>query len=384
MDSPKIDVLIPAFNAGKTIEAAIKSIQDQTFSAIRIVLVDDGSTDDTRSILVRMANADRRMEILAKPNGGIVDALNFGLEHCQAEFLARHDGDDLASPDRFDKQIAYLRADPACVAVGGAVRHIDEEGRAIGSIQRFDPPQRADPFLAPAKEPYIAHPFLMTYRQRLQEIGGYRHVAHAEDSDLYWRLQETGTMHNLDDVLGDYRMHPQSISSRSVHDGRVMALGSQLAAISATRRRGHQPDLQFSKSAIRSYKDADSLEALFRLGAEGLHARERDRLEIALSAKLLELTSYRPYELDMADCRFIRQALLKHLASLTPVNRAAVIRMCSGAAARLVGKRQFKLAHALAQPGQYPHVLGRLAFRMVRRAARSRPAQAGALGQAGA
>ena len=371
MDSPRIDVLIPVFNAGRTIGNAVRSIQEQTVSDIRIVIVDDGSTDDSPAILARMAGADRRIEIFTRTNGGIVDALNFGLDQCRAEFVARHDGDDLALPDRFARQVGHLQANPACVAVGGSVRHIDEAGRPLGPVVRFDPPQRSDPLSAPCKEPYIPHPFLMTYRSRLQQVGGYRHVAHAEDSDLYWRLQETGTLHNLDDVLGDYRMHDHSISSRSIQNGRVMALGSQLAGISAARRRSQRPDLEFTKSMVAEYKTATSLPALFLLGARGLDADERDRLEISLSAKMLELTSYRPYELDMTDCRFIRRALDRHLATLTPSNRANVLRMCTGAAARLVGRGQFGPALALARPGLYPQVFGRLAFRAARQLARS-------------
>ena len=95
-----IDVLITAFNSAPTIEEAVGSILGQTVREIRVVIVDDGSTDETPAILRRMAANDSRIEIITKPNGGIVDAANVGLVHCRAEFLARQDSDDIASPDR--------------------------------------------------------------------------------------------------------------------------------------------------------------------------------------------------------------------------------------------------------------------------------------------
>ena len=203
----------------------------------------------------------------------------------------------------------------------------------------------------------------MTYRARVQKIGGYRYVFHAEDTDLFWRLQESGRLHNLDDVLGDYRMHAESISSASVTNGRIAALSSELASISALRRRARQPDLTFSKDALREYVRADSLDKMFRLASRQLTRTETDRFEIALAAKLLELTSYRPFELEREDCRFIRRALLKHMGKLTPPNRASLRRMWSGTAARLVSKARFWEAKALVEPQHYPEVLSRVAFR---------------------
>ena len=104
-ETPLIDVLIPAYNAGRTIRSALGSIQDQTIRDIRIVVVDDGSTDDTAAIVGEVAAADPRVELHRQANGGIVDALNAGLQRGQAEFVARFDADDLSYPDRFARQI---------------------------------------------------------------------------------------------------------------------------------------------------------------------------------------------------------------------------------------------------------------------------------------
>src|SRR4029077_9631506 len=109
---PQISVLIPVFNGARTVQDAIASIQGQSITDTEIVIVDDGSTDETPLILKAIAAQDRRVSVLTKANGGIVDALNFGLVACQGECIARHDADDIAYPDRFAAQITYLQDNP--------------------------------------------------------------------------------------------------------------------------------------------------------------------------------------------------------------------------------------------------------------------------------
>ncbi|MBV9251702.1 MAG: glycosyltransferase family 2 protein, partial [Acetobacteraceae bacterium] len=270
MSDFSVDVLIPVFNGGSFLRQSIESIQGQSVSRLRIIIVDDGSTDGTPQLLSEIAQHDRRIEVVTRRNSGIVDALNAGLARCRAEFIARHDADDIAYPGRLAEQVAYLHAHSDCVAVSSAARHIDEQGRPTGVTARMWQPGTADPISAPSREPYLLHPFLMMRRSAVETIGGYRHVYHAEDTDLYWRLQEIGRLHNLENVLGDYRMHAPSVSSRSVLNGRIGALSSQLAAIAAMRRRAGRSDLVFPREALHRYHEARSLRAIFEAGSCGL------------------------------------------------------------------------------------------------------------------
>ncbi|MBV8097476.1 MAG: glycosyltransferase family 2 protein [Acetobacteraceae bacterium] len=363
MGKALVDVLIPVFNGAKTIRSAIESIQRQTLKEFRIIVIDDGSTDSTPEILEGIAKSDSRLRVLTKSNSGIVDALNIGLEQCRAEYVARHDADDLANPTRFEEQIAYLRAHPACIAVSGAARHIDERGRPTGTMARFPQPSSADPTRVPSREPYLMHPFLMVRRSSIQAVHGYRHVYHAEDTDLYWRLQEAGELHNLESVLGDFRLHSGSVTSSAAINGRISALSSQLAGISAMRRRAGRPDLEFRKNMIQQYHQAKSLSGIFHLGSYGLDKDETDHLEISAAAKMLENAAYKPYELDLDDCTFIREAIGKHAHRLTPSNRSLLSRNLSGSAARLAHGRKLAQAAALLPPKLYPAAAGRLAFR---------------------
>jgi glycosyltransferase involved in cell wall biosynthesis len=363
MTDSLVDVLIPVFNGERTVRQAVETIQRQSIDNLRIFAIDDGSTDSTPQILAEISQADPRVQVFTKANSGIVDALNLGLGHCHAEFVARHDADDLAYPSRLADQIAYLRAHPECVAVSGSARHIDEHGNPTGIVARYWSPNSADPNWVPSREPYLLHPFLMTRRTSIQKVRGYRHVFHAEDSDLYWRLLEVGSLHNMDTVLGDYRLHSQSITGVSVLNGRIGALNSQLASISAIRRRRCRPDLTFPEDAILHYQRARSLAGIFEVGRRGLDDSETAYLEISLATKMMELAAYRPYELEHDDCTYIRAAVVKHAHRLVPNNRAMVIRYLSGAAARLAYKGLLSEAVAILPPGYYPAALARLAIR---------------------
>jgi glycosyltransferase involved in cell wall biosynthesis len=362
MNQGIVDVLLPVFNGATTITEAIESLQRQTFTSIRIIIVDDGSTDQTPEVLAAIAARDSRIAVLTQPNGGTVDALNAGLGLCQAEFVARQDADDISDPFRLAVELDYLRRHADCVAVSGAAKHVDEHGRLLGTVQTFPQPDSADPRWAPSREPYLMHPFLMVRRAELQAIGGYRYVYYSEDTDLYWRLQERGTMRNLDMPLGKYRVHAHSISSASVVNGRIMALSSQLAGLSALRRRTGRADLEFPKEAIKEYRNAGTLSKLWELGKRQLDNDEAGYLRIALAGKLLELTAYRPYELEPSDCHFIRGAL-DEVSRLPHSNRKDLSRLYARAAARLLISRRLREMAALTPPWLYLPMIMRAVYR---------------------
>jgi hypothetical protein len=355
MTAPVADVLIPVHNAAETVRRAVASITAQGLEKIRILIVDDGSTDASPAILAELAAADPRIEVVRQDNAGIVGALNTGLARCSAEFLARFDADDEAYPERLERQIDYLKANPDCVAVGCDVDHIDELGAPLEGLPRPGPPEDADPDGIPAREPYLIHPYLVARRQAVLDAGGYRPVPSSEDSDLYWRLAERGRLHNLPERLGRYRMHAASISGASVLGGRVMAIGSQLGALSARRRRDGRADLAFDKNGPAALREAGTLEAMHALAAAQLDSAEADRLRLAAAIKLLELAAYRPYEPEPADCAFIRAAL--PLARRHPPEVQAEVRWhVTHAAARLMRKGRANEALALVPPALWPRV----------------------------
>lgn len=346
-----VDVLMPAYNAAATLREAIESLQAQTLRDIRIIVVNDGSTDETGAILNDMAAADARIVAVHKQNDGIVEARNTALSHANAEFIACLDSDDIAFPDRLERTLGYLHAHPECVAVGGAVAHMDEHGAPLSGLQQSGDPAAANAAKAPALEPYIVQSTLMARRSDISAIGGYRHVPNSEDSDLFWRLAERGALVNLSDQLGKYRVHTASISS-TLHNGRIMALGSQLGALSALRRRAGKSDLAFSRAQHEALKKAPSLEAMVQIASADLESADLRHLSIATACKLLELARYRPFEPDQADCVFIRRAL-PFASELTPQNQKEVGWYVTVTAARLARKGMLAEAFALTPPQHY-------------------------------
>lgn len=129
-----VSVLMPCFNAADTVDEALNSLLTQTLSDFEIVTIDDGSTDATRKHLVNWNRQEPRVSVLSIPHGGIIEALNAGINACNAPFIARMDADDLAHPERLEKQIAYLEAHPHIAVVGCLVEGFPVEDVRKGSV----------------------------------------------------------------------------------------------------------------------------------------------------------------------------------------------------------------------------------------------------------
>ncbi|MEM8580048.1 MAG: glycosyltransferase family A protein [Pseudomonadota bacterium] len=361
-EDQSIDVLIPVHNAADTLSEALRSIQDQSIDSFRIVIVDDGSTDTTPEILEHAARKDGRIEIHRIKNGGVAAALNHGLAFCTARFIARFDADDISYPDRLKIQRNYLLEHSDCVAVGCDVDHIDQFGGSIIGMPQPGDPNACDPDWVPAIEPYIVHPFLFAHRSAIMDVGGYRSLRTSQDTDLYWRLGSHGRLHNLKERLGMYRIHAKSVSGARISSGRVMAVCSQLAALSASRNRASLPDLNFPITTPLFDAIDTPLTEMVAAFDSALSARERHHIRLSVGAKLMELSGYRDYELALSDCRFI--------AALDPTGlRLENIREFrwyrTMTASRLLDRGDFRAAFTLAGPQGFLVALARSMARLV-------------------
>jgi glycosyltransferase involved in cell wall biosynthesis len=104
-----VSVIIPAYNDAATVERTVSSVLNQTYSDLEVLVVDDGSTDQTAALVQSMADLDRRIRLLQKPNGGLASARNHGIAHAGGEFIAPIDADDLWHPEKITKQMAVMR-----------------------------------------------------------------------------------------------------------------------------------------------------------------------------------------------------------------------------------------------------------------------------------
>jgi glycosyltransferase involved in cell wall biosynthesis len=240
MNTPAVSVLMPVYNAERYLALALDSILAQTFTDFELIIVDDGSTDRSPEILGEYEKNDRRIRVLARPNTGIVGALNDGLKLCRAELIARMDADDISRPNRFALQVQHLRDNPDCALVGSRVLLIDPEGSPIREWITQLTHEEIDRAHLDRGWP-VVHPTVMMRRALVEETGGYRKQYETlEDLDLFLRLAELGKLANLPDVLLDYRQHFSSIChTRSDHQS---AIRHAILAETAQRRGTPSPD----------------------------------------------------------------------------------------------------------------------------------------------
>ena len=309
---PLISVLMPFYNSELTIGDAVSSILAQTVADFELILVDDGSTDGSLAVAEDHASRDPRVVLIGDDrNRGVVERLNQGLALCRGEFIARMDADDRAYRHRFAKQTEYLGRHDRVIAVSSAAM-VTDGGGDRKFVYLPDGDARGDVYQVPALEPYLPHSFLMVRAAAMRKVGGYRHVFHAEDADLCWRLREIGETRNMPELLGEYCVHDQSVSSKSNVNGRLQAVFSQLSALSARRRLEGRADIRFSlEQCHEAETHAANFAGLidFAARANGLSDGERNYLTVAAIVKYLQHAEWRPYKLEPADVPFACRAL---------------------------------------------------------------------------
>jgi glycosyltransferase involved in cell wall biosynthesis len=224
--SPLVSVVMAAYNAEAFIAEAVESVVSQTFADFELVVVEDGSTDGTSEILQRFADADPRVRILSQLNSGMVTALNVGCRAARGDLIARLDADDVAIPDRLEKQVAFLEENPDHVLVGGASIKIDGAGHEITRVRyptSDSEVRRSLPDACP-----FEHSAVTMRREALAAIGGYRPpFGSAADFDLWLRFSERYRLTNLQDPVVRYRLHPAQMSASAVLDLSIRALAAK-------------------------------------------------------------------------------------------------------------------------------------------------------------
>ncbi len=360
MAAGRVDVMTPVYNGAPYVRAAIESLQRQTYANIRIIVVNDGSTDATQSILDALAAHDDRIVVATQTHRGVVDTRNIQLAAATADLISLQDADDISEPDRIRKQVDYLAMHPDCVAVSGAARHIDADGRPTGHVVRFRPPEDANPMWVPSREPNLM-PFTVMKRTAVQAAGGFRHAFHSDDSDLYWRLRRIGRLFNLPDIVGSYRVHAASDTGSSILTTRISALTDQLSAVSAARAEWGVSDLVFERDRYAEYRAAGTMQGIYELACRDLAREEADHLRMAYAAKVLQLLELRDQVPSPDDCRFIYDAYARRPA-LNPTNERELRRLFGVIGARLILKRAIRQARALLPTRHVPEAFARAAL----------------------
>ena len=245
---------MPMYNSFRYLGEAVESILGQILPDLEFVIVDDGSTDRSAQLLTSYARRDPRIRLLREDHGGVAKARNKGAEAARGEFLAVMDADDISLPERFERQVCYLRQNPACVAVGCQALVISPDGLPINERIRPTDHQGIENMLLKGRGG-ITHPTAMIRCDSFRKIGGYREqFEYSEDLDLLLRLGEHGQLANLPEKLFKYRSHIDSIS----HTKAALQRQNTLQIVrEAHFRRGLEPpdEIIGVKTKVRSRVD---------------------------------------------------------------------------------------------------------------------------------
>jgi glycosyltransferase involved in cell wall biosynthesis len=217
MNSPKISVIMPVFNAEKFIHEAIESILNQTFTDFEFIIINDGSTDKTQSIILKFD--DSRIKLYNNEfNKGLVFSLNKGIQYARGKYIARMDADDISLPDRLKLQFDYLNLNKSIGVVGSNYFYINEYG-IKGNRSNLPNDHILISWMLFFCVP-IAHPTVMMRASVLDFTNGYdslivtasREKYSAEDYNLWIRLLDFTMIANIEEPLLLYRIHGKNVS----------------------------------------------------------------------------------------------------------------------------------------------------------------------------
>jgi len=219
--SPLVSVVVPAFNAARTISETLRSISQQTYAALEIVVVDDGSIDETAGVARRYGEADPRVRVVTKSNGGVASARNAGIDCTKGAFVAFIDADDLWHPTKIAKQLRVLLAGgPDMALVYAPFRLIDADGRVLASPHKY------------GINGWVIHRHfysnlvgngsaLLVRRAVLEEFGGFdswllqQGAEGCEDLLLQLRIATRYRFGEVSEYLVGYRRLPDNMSSNT-------------------------------------------------------------------------------------------------------------------------------------------------------------------------
>lgn len=231
MTDPQVSVLLPVYNGGRFLREAIDSILGQSYADFELIVVNDGSTDDTHDIV--SSYADPRLRYIRQDNCGLSATLNKAIGLARGRYLARQDSDDLSYPERLKRQVEYLDAHPTCGLVG-TWAEIWVEGERTSRAHRHPADNPVLQFLLLFNNPFV-HSSVMMRREAVQKVGPYlsdRSRKLPEDYELWSRIARHYELANIPELLHVYREVGGSICRENWD--RLM---DEVVAISATNLR---------------------------------------------------------------------------------------------------------------------------------------------------
>jgi glycosyltransferase involved in cell wall biosynthesis len=266
---PRVTILMPVCDGEQFLREAIDSILVQTFTDFEFLILDDASADSSRSIV--LGYDDPRIRLLTNDrNLGVTRTLNRGIQQVRGHYMARMDADDVSMPERLERQVAHLDANPNCAVVTTFARIIDTDSEPQGEICLDLSPKELDRQLQLQNR--LIHGAVMMRTDVVRQLGAYDEaMKRSQDYDLWLRISDEHAIHTLPEFLYLWRQHGQGISSlyadeqdRYAEQARDSARRRRIDRVLVRLREGQLSAAQATRIVWRRMRDEDEFRARAR------------------------------------------------------------------------------------------------------------------------
>jgi glycosyltransferase involved in cell wall biosynthesis len=295
---------MPVYNCEKYISQAIESIIRQTKIDVEVIIVNDGSTDQTERICRNYAN----IKIISQNNQGVANAINNGIFAASGKYIARLDADDISYPNRFEKQVNYLELNPNIDLIGSGATVIDTNNRKWG-LQKMPETDAEIRWIGLFKSPFI-HPSVM-FRRKIIENKSVLYdpsCVPSEDYDFWIRILHTHSATNLNEPTIYYRIHSKGITGTNK---RAMLEKSNMISINAFKKFLPQAEQSFSSSEL------NRIRALIISGTRDYASFGSDRTKLILDYISIWEMFRNSYSLPEKEAAVIRDQVIVKTCQMT-------------------------------------------------------------------
>lgn len=211
-----VSVVIPVYNGSEYLEAAVNSVLKSSFTNYEILLINDGSTDNSPELCQKISNQNSKIRFINLPkNRGLGNVLNVALKQAKGKYICRLNQDDLIHKDRLKLQVNYLESHTDTIAIGSQLQFFNHQGNLeLINYALSDESIKSTWYLV---SPF-ADPAVMYHRQAAIKVGGYKQKFWpAEDLHMWYRLGQLGKLANLPETLTKMRIHKKAASNKHFH-----------------------------------------------------------------------------------------------------------------------------------------------------------------------
>jgi glycosyltransferase involved in cell wall biosynthesis len=265
MNSEKVSVIIPAFNAAETLAEAVSSVVNGSYQHLEILIVDDGSTDDTSKVAAKLAESDPRIQFFRNPqNYGVSKSRNLMIDRATGEYVAFLDSDDTWEPNKLEFCLQMLAENPEVKAVAHALRYLDKHGKKLSYIATY-PTTKAQmqAIKVTGESPWVFPSSVVVDRTILVKEGGFAEDwLVGEDTELFTKIAQKYGLLAATEPLGNYRIRANSLTDKYWLKKRI---ASDCVKENQLRRLRGEPELSLNEYEQVCFNNLPLLERLNKL-----------------------------------------------------------------------------------------------------------------------